>query len=370
VTTGGTSATGGTTASGGMVGGGGSAASGGGTAAGGTAAGGRTAAGGAVGMGGSIAAGGNVAAGGAAGQGAGGTVGQGGTTGTGGATPTGGANGTGGASGAGGNAPADARPADAQVRDDAGPDGQATPDATNETGATSDAAGYQPCPTGGTACKILPLGDSITFGVGDEGNGGYRGPLFATVVAAQQKITFTGSLQNGPTTVSGQTFPQRNEGHSGWGISTVTQYSNGNAGIAILIPSPAFDAGSGGMPNIILLHIGTNDASTNDTATGNTMATRLDGLVSKITGAAPDALLVVAKIIPLWAATAVNTFNQAIPGLVQKYAGQGKHVVMVDMNTGFNSSTMFSSDNIHPNTTGYKFMADRWYAAIKDLLPK
>ena len=229
-------------------------------------------------------------------------------------------------------------------------------------------ATYQPCPTNGDPCKILPYGDSITFGVGDENNAGYRGPLFALAVAAQQKITFTRSLSNGPSTVSGQTFPKKNEGHSGWGISTVTAYSNGNAGIAILIPSPAFDSGSGGTPHIILLHIGTNDTGE---STAAQMSSRLDALVTKVTSNAPDALVVVAQIIPLsWANTVINDYNNSLPGIVQKHVANGEHVALVDMNTGFNSSTMMSSDSIHPNITGYKFMADRWYAVLSPLLPK
>ena len=31
---------------------------------------------------------------------------------------------------------------------------------------------------------------------------------------------------------------------------------------------------------------------------------------------------------------------------------------------------MLGSDSIHPNTAGYKFMADHWYSVIGSLLPK
>jgi hypothetical protein len=51
-------------------------------------------------------------------------------------------------------------------------------------------------------------------------------------------------------------------------------------------------------------------------------------------------------------------------------AAAGKHVALVDMYTGFNPSTMLVSDNIHPNSAGYKFMTDRWHAAVGSLLPK
>jgi lysophospholipase L1-like esterase len=240
-------------------------------------------------------------------------------------------------------------------------------EAASDTNSAGDAAAYQPCPS--SPCKILPLGDSITFGVGDEGNGGYRGPLFAAAVAAGKKITFTGSLANGPNTVSGQTFPKNNEGHSGWGISEVTPYSGGNAGIATVIPSPAFSSSSGGTPNIILLHIGTNDQGS---FPATQMTSDLTGLVDKNITNAPDALLVVAQIIPLGYGTndVIKAYNQSLPGIVQARATAGKHIMLLDMYTGFTPSSMLGSDNIHPNSTGYKFMADHWYTAIGSLLPQ
>jgi lysophospholipase L1-like esterase len=206
--------------------------------------------------------------------------------------------------------------------------------------------------------------------VNDEGNGGYRGPLFAAAVAAGRKMTFTGSLSNGPNTVSGQTFPKKNEGHSGWGISEVTPYSGGNAGIATVIPTPAFASASGGTPEIILLHIGTNDSGSFSAAQ---MQTDLKGLLDKLFTNAPNALVVAAQIIPLGYDpnnAVIKAYNQALPGIVQERAAAGKHIALVDMNTGYSVATMFGSDNIHPNTAGYKLMADRWYAAIESLLPK
>jgi lysophospholipase L1-like esterase len=208
----------------------------------------------------------------------------------------------------------------------------------------------------------MPFGDSITWGVGDEGNAGYRGPLFALAVAAQQKVTFTGSLSNGPDTVSGQSFPKKNEGHSGW---TIAQ----DAG---RVPSPAFDNASGGIPNIVLLMIGTNDVYASSGQSD--MANRLGSLLDKIISGAPNALVVVAKITPMTLGggylSVVKPYNDAIPGLVQVRAANGQHIVMADMNTNFNTSTMLGSDGLHPNATGYKFMADRWYSVIGNLLSK
>src|ERR1044071_4685017 len=102
------------------------------------------------------------------------------------------------------------------------------------------------------------------------------------------------------------------------------------------------------------------------------MANDLSGLLDKITTNAPNALLVVAQIIPLGYGTndVIKAYNQAIPGLVQQRVAAGKHVILVDMFTGFTPSSMLGSDNIHPTATGYKFMADHWFSAIAALLPK
>lgn len=220
----------------------------------------------------------------------------------------------------------------------------------------SNTGTYNPCPTNGDPCKILPLGDSITWGIQYEG--AYRVELFSKAVAAGQKITFTGSLSDGPAMAGGVAFPKSNEGHSGW---TIDQ----DAG---LVPSPAFTT----IPNIVLLLIGTNDvyASSGQAA----MPTRLGSLMDKIFAAAPDALLVVAKITPLggnatWNAT-IKTYNDAMPALIQTKAAAGKHVIGIDLNTGFMVSSMLSSDNIHPNKTGYDWMGDTWYTAISQYLPK
>jgi hypothetical protein len=271
--------------------------------------------------------------------------------------------------GTGGSTASDASTADAPAPDRA--DDLSPADAAPETGSDTtqapDTNVYNPCPTSGGPCKVLPFGDSITMGVGDESNAGYRAPLFALAVAARQKMTFTGSQSNGPTTVSGQPFPQNHEGHSGWTIDP-GYGSWGAGGISSLVPTPAFTT----LPDIVLLMIGTNDVYASSGQ--STMTNRLAALLDKILSTAPDALLVVAKITPLTTGGGyrdiIKTYNDAIPGLVQTRAAAGKHIVVVDMNSNFNTQTMLNSDGIHPNTNGYKFMANQWYAAIGSLLPK
>ena len=45
--------------------------------------------------------------------------------------------------------------------------------------------------------RIMPLGDSITFGVGDESNGGYRGYLYQGLTSCGYAVDFVGSQSGG-----------------------------------------------------------------------------------------------------------------------------------------------------------------------------
>jgi lysophospholipase L1-like esterase len=230
-----------------------------------------------------------------------------------------------------------------------------------------ETAEFVPCPSATTACAIMPLGDSITFGFGSSG-GGYRVELFRQALANQQNITFVGTAPaNGPNDndVSGQPFPRSHQGHSGFSIS------GGAEGSLAGLVDAAIDTTR---PNIVLLMIGTNDINGNiDVAQA---PARLGRLLDQITNAAPDALLVVAQIVPTTnpqTNTRVQAYNAAIPGLVQSRVEAGKHVVLVDMFTPFISNTNFAGlmgDYLHPNDAGYVVMGQAWHDAIDAFLPR
>jgi lysophospholipase L1-like esterase len=120
--------------------------------------------------------------------------------------------------------------------------------------------------------------------------------------------------------------------------------------------------------------IGTNDVNISlDLANA---PTRLGALLDRITADEPNALLVVAKITPTTTDTTnarVQTYNNAIPGLVQARAAAGKHIALVDMYAAFTANTSYKTalmnDDLHPNDAGYVVMAQTWYAAIKAFLP-
>ncbi len=231
--------------------------------------------------------------------------------------------------------------------------GGASTGGTGSGGAASGGtAGFSPCPAE-EPCKILPLGDSITEGMvpntnPTQFNGGYRVKLFELAVGDGKNITFVGTRSNGPNTVAGRPFPKNNEGYSGIRISALDQQH---------VPSKLAGA------HIVLLHIGTNDMSQG----GSSAPEQLEPLIDQIIEALPDSLLVVSNIIPFPPAQgATNTYNATIPGIVAERAAEGAHIIFVDQNSEYPTSTL--TDSVHPNAEGYAYMGGVWYEAIKSYL--
>jgi lysophospholipase L1-like esterase len=196
--------------------------------------------------------------------------------------------------------------------------------------------------------KIMPLGDSITDGVFTPG--GYRIKLWSNVQNAGKTIDFVGSLSNGP-----DSLPDKNhEGHSGWRIDQLDSNINGWMDQY--------------QPDIVLLHIGTNDI-TQDYDMGNA-ANRVGSLVDKICARLPGGGKVyVAQVIPISYASGDQvavSFNNQLASMVQAKKNSGLPVELVDMHSALTTSDL--QDQVHPNLTGYNKMADVWFNAINNEL--
>ncbi|HYQ46227.1 MAG TPA: SGNH/GDSL hydrolase family protein [Polyangiaceae bacterium] len=235
---------------------------------------------------------------------------------------------------------------------------------------TGGAGSFDPCPAS-EPCKILPLGDSITWGINY--GGGYRIKLFTHTSTDNKKITFLGyDTANPPTSAAlsalgsaSSMWVGKHEGHSGWtiqqdddlvtGKSTASNDSVNYTGKKVVADFS---------PHIVLIHLGTNDMYQTPAGAPDRLGTLIDHVVAD----APNALVVVSSIIPFPSgASAVDTFNKAVPGVVKKRADAGKHVLYVDMFAALTKSDL-GSDMVHPNEGGYEKMAVVWYNAIKPYL--
>lgn len=212
--------------------------------------------------------------------------------------------------------------------------------AATGTGSPAPAARAAAAPT---ALRLMPLGDSITWGVGSPSGNGYRGFLWNRLANEGHALDFVGSGRNG--TMS----DPDNEGHSGWHISEI-------AGIADSVLARY-------RPNVITLEIGTNDL--NGGSQAEPAAERLHALIDQITADAPDATVLVGTVIVSTSSTEEATrpaFNAKLPGIVQAEQAAGKHVRLVDMSA---LTTADLSDSLHPNDNGFGKMADAFNAGVQ-----
>jgi lysophospholipase L1-like esterase len=241
-------------------------------------------------------------------------------------------------------------------------------------GGTAAAAGggagapYNPCPAAPADCKIMPFGDSITDGYLAQ-RGGYRIPLFQRAHQEGKHLTFVGSATNGPAMVDGVPFPQHHEGHSAYTIDDEPLPTPAHKGISPFVKTsiPAY------RPDIVLLMIGTNDVD-NSIDLPN-VPTRLGALIDSIIALDAHTLIVVAQITPTMQDplnTRIQSYNAAIPALIQSRAQAGKHVALVDMYSAFVADKSYRVtlmyDRLHPNIAGFQKMADTWNTVIHDLI--
>src|SRR5689334_12607762 len=185
----------------------------------------------------------------------------------------------------------------------------------------------------GTPIKVMPLGDSITYGESSSTLSGYRLELWNKLVTQGGfTIDFVGSQSNG-------SLPDLNhEGHQGWRIDQIAASFNGWAATY--------------QPQVILLHIGTNDMIQNYNV--STAPTRLTALIDQITTALPNTTVLVSAIIignDAAVQARINTYNAAIPGIVQTKISQGEKVKFVDLSGAVATGDL--ADAWHPNHTGY-----------------
>lgn len=107
---------------------------------------------------------------------------------------------------------------------------------------------------------ILPLGDSITQGGrNDREEYTYRWPLFGMLVDVGVEFDFVGSMTNGlhgdakwPGEYKGRAFDPHHEGHYGWKTAAVRE------------KLPEWSRSWSAAPDIVLIHLGTNDQGAQD----------------------------------------------------------------------------------------------------------
>ncbi|KAK4499432.1 hypothetical protein PRZ48_009946 [Zasmidium cellare] len=195
--------------------------------------------------------------------------------------------------------------------------------------------------------RIMPLGASITRGVGSSPEDGYRKPLRDRLRSLGYKVNMVGSQSN----PQGSMTNGAHEGHSGHLIRQA--YDN-------------MDNSIGKKPNLVLINVGTNDCNQNVDINGAVQ--RLTDVVDKVFRESQRATVILSTLLinrgNSDANGRVSFVNQGIRRMVYEKRQDGQRIVLADMNDGKFITAGDLSDDLHPTNDGYRKMAAVWDAAI------
>lgn len=222
-------------------------------------------------------------------------------------------------------------------------------------------------PAGNTnrAVKLMPLGDSITQGYNACS---YRTPLVRLLQNYQ--VEFVGNQGRDATHPTGCTNTNfEHEGIGGWRtIDWLDTRANGW--------THTFAAVKAELPDIVLLHIGSNDMYGKEhpgdfdqtTGTGTETIGRIDNMVEQIFAASPHTAIFVADLIPWLLDPTVNAnldlLRIEINKMIDFRENNGDKIALVEVYEGFQSQAM-QSDSVHPNAEGDIYIANKWFQALQ-----
>ena len=161
-------------------------------------------------------------------------------------------------------------------------------------------------------------------------------------------------------------FDKNHEGHSGYTSSQI---------LALVYDYLTYNP-----PDIVLLHIGTNDITVDEQNAAN-VAAILDAIedFENINGTLIWVIL--ARIInrncitfdsPCIEGDETTQFNDDVENMAQDRIDSGDKIFLIDMENGANFDYRLAplgdmNDNLHPSATGYEKMADLWFSAIQQV---
>jgi lysophospholipase L1-like esterase len=215
--------------------------------------------------------------------------------------------------------------------------------------------------------RILPLGDSITQA--DAHRASYRYPLWKMLVDEGLAFDFVGSmrrhygeqLESSPPQpdYKGLAFDRDHEGHFGWTAREIVDgrsRGNGSGSGKLADWVARYDA------DIALVHLGTNDVYRG--RSNEAILDDLGEIIRILRADNPAVVVLLAQIIPAGQDPGVvASLNRALPRMARNMTTSRSPVVIVDHHSGFDPQED-TYDGVHPNESGEKKMARRWFDAI------
>ena len=193
----------------------------------------------------------------------------------------------------------------------------------------------------------MPLGGSVTYGVGSSNGNGYRKYLQDLLLTNGYDVRMVGSRKAGS---------MHNNDNEGWRGSRLDQIENkAKRSIATV------------KPNLFAVNAGSNDCIQKFHL--DLFADRMDNVLEYLWQAAPPSTVILSTLL-VNADQEVNSrvrrVNSVLRDLVLSKEAERRRIVLADMNSAEGPKLEDLMDGTHPNDDGYKKMADIWFRAIQE----
>ncbi|EHK21684.1 carbohydrate esterase family 3 protein [Trichoderma virens Gv29-8] len=200
--------------------------------------------------------------------------------------------------------------------------------------------------------RVMPLGGSITYGVGSSDKNGYRQYLQDMLTANGHHVTMVGSRSSGS---------MRNNNHEGWRGFRIDQ-----------IESKARNSVPKLMPDLVMINAGSNDCIQNFDI--EHIGKRMDNMLEFVWSASPDSTIILSTLIlnlDTEVESRIKWVNNQFQDIILQKQSEGKRIAFVDMHSqGGPKNNDILSDGTHPNDQGYYKMARIWYGGVLDVMSK
>lgn len=194
--------------------------------------------------------------------------------------------------------------------------------------------------------KLMPLGGSITYGVGSSHGHGYRHQLYKLLVANGFEVSMVGSRGAGPARFSP---------HEGWRGYRIDQiFDKARKSIAT------------SKPDIFTINAGSNDCLQDFEL--ETTGGRMTQMVRYIWTEAPTSTVLLSTLLHNGCASTeqrICKVNQQFRHVVDKMTAEGQKIILVDMHAADAPQVHDLNDGTHPNDKGYEKMAKIWFEGFK-----
>lgn len=195
--------------------------------------------------------------------------------------------------------------------------------------------------------RLMPLGGSITYGVGSSDGNGYRESLTRILLSHGYRVRMVGSRK------SGTMANNDNEGWRGYRLDQIQAKVEKCATVL--------------SPEVFLINAGSNDCIQDLRL--KDFGRRMDELLEYLWKTCPSSTIILSTLL-VNADKDVNSrvshVNEQIRDLVKLNIADGKKIVVADMQGTEGPRLIDLVDGTHPGDVGYGMMAVIWFNSIQE----